>query len=179
MCGAIYRLRQSVSQECLHSFYFAHAYFHLQYSVLAWGNTQNQYLQRLNSLHGKLLRLLTLHGPLKDFYFSANEMFKNMDLLKLDDIVKLELGKFMHRAESKSLPENFENYFTRIENMHNYNLRSINRKTFYTKSANTTKYKNWVTNSGIRLWEEISPALKKLPYKNFAKSYKQQILESY
>merc|ERR1712150_140060 len=32
-CGAVYRLRQHVSQECLRIFYFAHAYFHLQYSV--------------------------------------------------------------------------------------------------------------------------------------------------
>ena len=100
-CGAMYRLRQTVSQECLRSFYFAHAYFHLQYSILAWSNTHKQYLQRLNSLHGKLIRLMTLHGPLKNFYFSANEMLKNMDLLKPDDIVKLELAKFMHRAESK------------------------------------------------------------------------------
>ena len=47
---------------------------------------------------------MTLHGPLKDFYFSANEMFKNMDLLKTEDIFKLELAKFMHRAESKNIP---------------------------------------------------------------------------
>ena len=45
-CGAIYRLRHTVSQECLRSFYFAHAYFHLQYSVLAWSNNHKQYLQR-------------------------------------------------------------------------------------------------------------------------------------
>jgi hypothetical protein len=178
-CGAIYRLRQSVNQECLRSFYFAHAYFHLQYSILAWFNTQKQYLLRLNSLHGKLIRLMTLHGPLKDFYFSANEMFKNMGLLKLEDIFKLEIGKFMHRAETKSLPENFENYFTRIENMHSYNLRSINRKTFYAKPTNTTQYKNWVTNSGVRLWEGISAELKVLPYKSFTKKYKQHIVESY
>ena len=73
---------------------------------------------------------MTLHGPLKDFYFSANEMFKNMDLLRIEDIFELELGKFMHKAQSKQLPENFDNYFTRIENMHSYNLRSISRKRF-------------------------------------------------
>ena len=44
-CGAIYRLRQTVSEEYVRTFYFAHAYFHLQYSILAWFNTSNQCLQ--------------------------------------------------------------------------------------------------------------------------------------
>ena len=110
---------------------------------------------------------MTLHGPLKGFHFSANEMFKNMELLKLEDIYKLELAKFMHRAESKSLPENFESYFTRIETMHSYNLRSIQNKTFYTKSTNTAKYRNWLTNSGVNLWKNISSEMKTLPYKSF------------
>ena len=178
-CGAIYRLRQYVGQECLRTFYFAHAYFHLQYSILAWYNTQNQYLQRLNSLHGKLVRLMTLHGPLQAFYFSANEMFKNMNLLKIEDIFSLELAKFMHRAHSNNLPSNFETYFTRIEDMHNYNLRSIKNKTFYTKSTNTAKYRKWLTNSGVELWKTITPELKNLSYKCFSQKYKQNIVDSY
>ena len=122
---------------------------------------------------------MTLHGPLKDFHFSANEMFKNMELLKIEDIFKLELAKFMHRADSKNLPENFENYFTRIESMHNYNLRSIQNKTFYSKTTKTAKYRNWLTNSGVDLWQSVTSEMKKLPYKNFAEKYKQNIVESY
>ena len=178
-CGAIYRLRQSVSQECLRTFYFAHAYFHLQCSILAWCNTLNQCLERVNSLHGKLIRLMTLHGPLKDFHFSANEMFKNMDLLRIKDIFELELAKFMYKAEANELPENFDKYFTRIENIYGYNLRSISNKTFYTKYVNTTKYKSWLTNSGVELWKNITPEMKKLPYKSFSTKYKQNIIESY
>ena len=178
-CGAMYRLRQVVNQQCLRSFYFAHAYSFIQYAILAWCNTQNQFLQKLNSLHGKLVRLMTLHGPLKNFYFSANEMCKNMDILKIQDVYKLELGKFMHRAQTRNLPENFENYFTRIENMHNYNLRSIKNKTFFTKSTNTDKYRKWLTNSGVELWRKMNSEMKNLPYKSFAKRYKREILDSY
>ena len=45
-CGAIYRLRDKVNQECLRSFYFAHIYFHLQYAILAWYNTLKQNLKK-------------------------------------------------------------------------------------------------------------------------------------
>ena len=181
-CGAMYRLRQVVNQKCLRSFYFAHAYFFLQYAILAWHNTEIQHLKRVNSLHGKLIRLMTLHGPLKDFYFSADEMCKNMDILKIQDVYKLEQGKFMHRTHSKNLPENFENYFTRIENMHNYPLRSIKKDTFYAKPVNsikTAKYRNWLTNSGVELWQKLNFEMKNLPYKSFAKQYKKDILDSY
>ena len=122
---------------------------------------------------------MTLHGPLQEFYFSAKEMFKNMNILKIEDICLLELGKFMHRVNSNDVPSNFENYFTRIENMHSYNLRSIRNKTFYTKHVNTNKYKNWLTNSGVNLWEKIDPEMKKLSYKVFAKKYKEYIVDSY
>ena len=63
--------------------------------------------------------------------------------------------------------------------MHSYNLRSIRNKTFYTKSTNTLKYKNWLTNSGVDLWKGVSSELKKLPYKSFANKYKQNIIEAY
>ena len=43
-CGAIARLRPCVDQQCLLSFYFAHAYSHLQYAVLAWGATTKYHL---------------------------------------------------------------------------------------------------------------------------------------
>ena len=92
-----------------------------------------------------------------------------MNLLKIEDIFLLELGKFMHRANSNNLPTNFDAYFTRIENMHSHNLRSIKNKTFYSKFSKTNKYKNWLTNSGVDLWKKIDPGLKTLSYKGFAK----------
>ena len=102
-----------------------------------------------------------------------------MELLKLEDIYKLEFAKFMHRAEFRNLPKNFENYFTRIEDMHRYNLRSVKNKTFYTKQTNTSKYNNWLTNSGVRLWGTISSEMKELCLKTFSNKYKQFIIESY
>ena len=77
-CGAIYRLRNCVNQECLRAFYFAHIYFHLRYSILAWYNTLKRNIKRLETIHCRAVRLMTLHGPLQDFNFSAYEMFKNI-----------------------------------------------------------------------------------------------------
>ena len=178
-CGAIYRLREKVNQECLRSFYFAHIYFHLQYSILAWYNTQKCNLKRVESIHCKAVRLMTLHGPLQNFFFSSYEMFKNLNLLKTEDIYKLEMAKFMHRLNNNELPVGFRNHFTRIDSMHSYNLRSIKTKVFYTKNANTKQYKSWITHAGVELWSVIEPNIKQLSLKTFSFQYRKNIIESY
>ena len=178
-CGAIYRLRDKVNQECLRSFYFAHIYFHLQYSILAWYNTQKYNLKRIESTHCKAVRLMTLHGPLQNFFFSAYEMFKNMNLLKTEDIYKLEMAKFMYRLNNNDLPIAFNSHFTRIDSMHSYSLRSIKTKVFYTKSANTKQYKSWITHAGVELWSAINPSLKELSLKTFSFQFRKDLIDSY
>ena len=88
----------------------------------------------------------------------------------------------MYRAVNKDLPQNFEFYFTRIENMHRYKLRSIKSKTFHSKAAKktkTVKYRNWITNSGVDVWNDIPAHFKNLGYKPFAKKFKTSIIDSY
>ena len=87
--GVIYKLRHYVDQDCLRTDYFSHVYFHLQYAVLAWGLTTHKNLKRLKILHRRLIRLMSLHGPLRDFNFSANKMFKTFNLLKFHNITTL------------------------------------------------------------------------------------------
>ena len=178
-CGAIYRLRDKVNQECLRSFYFAHIYFHLQYAILAWYNTQKQHIKRIESIHCKAVRLMTLHGPLKNFFFSAYEMFKSMDLLKTEDIYKLEMAKFMYRLNKNQLPIAFSSYFTRIDSMHSYNLRSTRSKVYYSKSTNSRQYKSWITHAGVELWSGISSPLKELSFKTFSFQIRKDIIQSY
>ena len=178
-CGAIYRLRDKVNQECLRSFYFAHIYFHLQYAILAWYNTMKQNLKKIESTHCKTVRLMTLHGPLQNFHFGAHEMFKNMSLLKTEDIYKLEMAKFMYRMYHKQLPNAFNNYFTRIDSMHTYQLRSVKNKVFYTKTASTKQYKSWVSHAGVELWSKIDPSIKELSFKSFSLQLKKDWINEY
>ena len=110
-CGAISRIRPYVDQECLRTLYFGHAYSFLQYAILAWGSASETNLSRINILHNRLLRLMSLHGPLNDFELNINELYANLRLLKFKDIYKLETAKFMHRSVNGNLPSSFDSYF--------------------------------------------------------------------
>ena len=120
---------------------------------------------------------MTLHGPLKDFNFATNELFKSLNLLTIDDIYKLELAKFMYRATNNSLPKSFETYFIRAE--HNYNLRSALSNPFQTRISNIIQYKRWLTSAGIKIWENLDPHLKIIPYQLFWRYYRKQLINNY
>ena len=46
------------------------------------------------------------------FRTKITPLYKKLNLLKLDDIHSLELGKIMHKFHSGNLPDNFNHRFT-------------------------------------------------------------------
>ena len=102
-----------------------------------------------------------------------------MKILNIDDIQKLELAKFMHRAANNKLPPTFTSFFTKIENMHNYPLRSIKTKIYYPPQYKTAKCRNSYKLAGIKLWESIDANMKKLEIKTFSKKLKTLLINKY
>ena len=178
-CGAICKLRHYVDFDCLRALYYGYAYSHLQYACLSWSSALKSHLKKLKMLHGKLIRLMTLHGPLKDFNFSALEMMKNLKILQLEDIRQLELAKFMHKSVNNKLPSTFNSFFTKIENMHSYKLRSIKTQVYYPPKYKTAKCRNSYKLAGIQLWQKLDPKLKKLELKTFSSKLKKILISKY
>ena len=175
-CGAIARLRHHVDLRCLRAMYFGHAYSHLQYSILAWSSIPKTRLKRLNVLHNRLIRLMTLHGSLDGLNFTNVELFKSAGLLNFEEICELELAKFMHRAVNNTLPSTIIDHFKRPNSRHR--LRSTSANPFIVNYTKTTAYRKWITNAGIDLWNEINPDLRSLPYPLFKSKYKKYLLDS-
>ena len=171
------RIRPLVDQECLRTLYFGHAYSSLQYAILAWGSVSNSKLKRINVLHNRLLRLMSLHGPLNEIDLNINELYGNLRLLKFSDIYKLETAKFMHRCTNGNLPKSFDSYF--VQKSYSYNLRSRSSNPYRIQFCNTLAYKRWLTNNGIHIWEGISEDMKKLPYQSFKRILKNELLNEY
>ena len=67
-------------------------------------------------------------------------MYKKLNLLKLDDIYSLELGKIMHKFHSGNLPDNFNHLFTPVNQVHCHATCSATRGAYFSQIANT-KYR--------------------------------------
>ena len=122
---------------------------------------------------------MTLKNMPAEIRLSTKTLFKSVDLLQLKDIFKLELAKFMHQANYDNLPHNLNKIFTRISSVHRYPTSSSRNRVFVKPLAKKSAYNNWMSSTGITLWESIDPALKKLSFLPFKKSYRKHVIDSY
>ena len=54
---------------------------------------------------------MCLHGPLHDMNFTNSELYKSINILKFQDVYKLELAKIMFKAVNNCLPQTLNKYF--------------------------------------------------------------------
>ena len=88
--GVMNRVKRFLPTETLLVIYNSLVLSHLLYGVLLWGLKSN----RLMKLQKRAIRIIT-----KSKYNShTNPLFKQLSLLKLDDILHLQEWKFYHRS---------------------------------------------------------------------------------
>ena len=83
-------------------------------------------------MQNKILRIISFKC-LKD-HNNMSELYKSENILRTNNIFKIEVAKFMHSYFHQNLPENFANYFCFASNHHNYATRSITNKNLLVSS---------------------------------------------
>ena len=120
---------------------------------------------------------MALHGPLYGVELNNNELYANLDLLKLSDIKHLETAKFMHCCVNGTLPLSFNSYFEKKDTR--VMLRSLTSNPFRLKVIRTEAYKRSLTNNGIYVWNNLDNEIKNMPYYSFKIKLKEEIIKSY
>ena len=177
--GIMSKLRHYVTYDCLKSYYYAKVFSSLQYAILAWGGSNPTKLHRLNVLHNNIIRLMILKNLPENMRISNASIFKSLNILQLNDIYNLELGKFMHKAYYRALPQNLNNMFTRIDSVHRYPTSSSRNRVYYQNRSLTASYQNWISTSGIRVWESIPTTLRNKNFYEFRKAYRDSLISMY
>ena len=127
VCGVIYKLRHYVPFSTLKLVYYAMFHSHLQNSLVNWGRANKIHYHNLVILQNKILRaslFLPMHHP-------TNLLYTKFGVLKLDDMIKMELAKFMFKFNNKMFPNSFNNYFLRLDKLHKYNTRQTKRNEYF------------------------------------------------
>ena len=123
ICGIIYKLIHYVSLSTLKSVYFSLFHSQLQYSLLNWGRATKTHLHKLEIPQNKIIR---------DCYFRSRFqhsilLYSKLGVLKLDDMIKMELAKFIFKFKNQMLPSSFNNYFINLNQVHKYNTKISQR----------------------------------------------------
>jgi len=85
----------------------------LQKKSVAWGSTFPSYLTKLNSLQNKAIKLIGGGTYLDD----ATLYYLKYNILKLNDLYKLEIGKFVHSFIHNSVHQSFTKFFVKPSNV--------------------------------------------------------------
>jgi len=108
------------------TFYFR-IYSRTQYGIITWGNATDKYLNEVKVRQNDVLRIITF----SKYPYSAIALYKELQLLKLKDIYKLELAKFMHKLHQNKLPKFFYDNFVNLSSQHSYGTQHACNSNYY------------------------------------------------
>ena len=94
--------------DILKNVYHALLFSHLRYGIIVWGNAAQSSLQPLEILVNKAIRIMAF---IPNGNFDLSQVYKDLKLLELSAVHKLETAKYMFKSEKSLLPFSLGNYF--------------------------------------------------------------------
>lgn len=169
---AIKTAKSHLSKDILRILYFSLVHPHLDYGILLWGLTFPSYLKPLANLQNKIVKTITYDTSKVDV------IYKNAKILKLEEMQYLQLGSFMFKYMSNSLPEPLLSMFITNDEVHNHNTRQKNNP--HTMIRRTAAAQKTILHKGPNLWNKIPKHLKESKsLKSFKYKYKKLLINSY
>ena len=118
--GILNRLKRYLPSHILKTIYTSLIQSNLNYSILAWGFNCG----RLKSIQKRAIRIICN----SKFNAHTEPLMKKLELLKLEDIFKLNMLKFYYRYVNKQLPYYFSNFkIIHQKDIHEHNTRDNHR----------------------------------------------------
>ena len=183
--GILARLRTFLDPKLLISIYYCLVYSHLSYGIHAWGSAAATDLNKIEILQKKAVRILTgsqyfqIYGEVAGPLPASEPLFKRLEILKLNDIFKLNIANFVYATLSNESPPIFSDWFTYTNSVHAYSTTSstvVNCReyfdvgtveqthTLFIQRPHLEKYgKRMIQVSGPILWNSLPRSLQESP----------------
>ena len=126
-CGIIYRLKSFFPRSLLLKLYFTLIYPYLTQNIIIWGGVSQNKLNPIQIQINKTLRII-LDIQYDNFYrplLHTNDMFKNLNLLKITDIYEYFILKFIHSCFYGNNNRIFVEYVINQFPNHSHNTRNV------------------------------------------------------
>ena len=127
-----FKLRKFISQKTLQMLYYALVDSRIKYVIIAWGNSPKAHLQNLAVKLSNILRTISYSSR----YHSVTPLYKLLNLLKTNDIYKLELAKFFYQLHYDKTPMSIYESLTKILNIHKRHTRNVDKINYFLSRVN-------------------------------------------
>ena len=169
-----YSLRNILNDDLKRQLYFSMVYSHIKYGIELYGTCSNSLLSKVQTIQNKLLKTL-YHLPYRT---NTSELHIALDILKVEDIYKVHIVKFVYESiNDLSIPQ-FKKYYNLQNEIHNYNTREKQR--LRARGINTKYGEYSLHYRGAFLWNKLDKNIQcmKSLY-SFKKALKDSIIKSY
>ena len=175
--GILTKLRHFMDTDLLKTIYYCLVYSHVSYGIHAWGSACMSESEKINVLIKKAARIMTgnqyfqIYGEPAGPLPSAEPLYKELNILKFQDVFDLNIAKFVYSTLSGLSPDIFCDWFTYTNSVHSHATTSavtINRveyfdigttepsRTLFTKNSNLVKYgARMISVYGPLLWNRL------------------------
>ena len=171
----IFLLRNFVDTETLKLLYYSLIYSRIQYGIILWGTVSNTRQKEIILRLNNIVRIMTWSRK----FDHVSVLYKQHKFLKLEDIYKLELSKFVHQLNCDMTPKVFVNYFVKLESVHSYITRQKTKNEYFLPRVNKTMSKNQLAFRGTKLWATLDNSIKTKPFPVFKKIFKKPMIRDY
>ena len=146
--GMLAKIRHYVSYQTLTMIYHGIFSSLLLYGSQIWGQA-NQPVLTLSRIQNKALRIINF----EHHRTSANILYHESKILKLEDSIKLSNFLFAHDIFTNNIPSVFYNILQLTENSHIFNTRNIKYKSFIIPTVKTSIFGlNSIKSKSVGIW---------------------------
>lgn len=157
------KLSKVLPLHCLRTIYYSFVHSRLSYGISVWGGLiSSSQMQSLFILQKKFLRLINKVGPLH----KTSPLFVRNHILKLEDVLNLELILIMFNYHVKTLPKLVALLFTKRS--HDYNTR--NKELLVGSQHKTKLYNKTFMNKAPILWQKYNHLFEEVSTKSGIKN---------
>ena len=130
--GILSKLRYYAPLKICLQVYYALFYSHLVYGCNVWGLTSEENLRKLEILQRKCIRIMTF----ADHRSHTNDLFIELKILKVREIVKLQQLQLLYSFLKNSLPSYLTSLYKLNDEIHTHQTRQF----FYVPRVDTSTF---------------------------------------
>ncbi len=170
---AVCRLRKFTNTNTLRMIYYSIAFPYLKYCITTWGGASKTILDPLFRKQKIIIRCI-LHQP---YMSPSSPLFHSLNILKLEDLYKLQMGKLMHKHYKNKTTTS--NHLTGLSSIHTHNTRSMLNNNYYLPSVRTNLGKTSLYFNGPKIWNSIPNKIRNSSDFVFKRSLKKYLIGKY
>ena len=173
--GIFYQIRNTLPTETAIQIYYSFIYSQLSYAIEIYGTASTTFLNPLQILQNRLIKLLTM----KPRRFSTNQLYLEYNLLKIKDIHSYNIGGIVFKYCNGMLPSVLADAIHLSKNNES-SISTRNNDLFHVTHHKTVHGKFQLNNYFYNIWHKLPSTIKSNnSLQAFQKSLKTMLIHSY